>query len=112
MHALLTPCVLPVPVPLQSIAPQLFAFSLFPYLAFLFFLTKTDKVPKLTLIGFYFLLAFVFVTIPAGIYGEHQLPHTSHKLDIMSSTSHSAHPAIKQQASKLSRVCSAYVLDC
>ncbi len=54
---------------MQSIAPQLFAVSLFPYLVFLYFLTKTPQVPRLSLFGFYFLLAFVGATIPAGIYG-------------------------------------------
>jgi hypothetical protein len=54
----------------QSLASQLFAASLFPYLAFLFFLTKSGKAPRLMLGGFYFLLAFVGATIPAGIYGE------------------------------------------
>jgi len=53
----------------QSLASQLFAASLFPYLTFLFFLHRSGKAPKLTLIGFYFLLAFVGATIPAGIYG-------------------------------------------
>jgi predicted neutral ceramidase superfamily lipid hydrolase len=53
----------------QSLASQLFAASLFPYLAFLFFLTRSGKAPRLTLVGFYFLLAFVGATIPAGIYG-------------------------------------------
>ncbi|XP_074317571.1 uncharacterized protein LOC141653640 [Silene latifolia] len=54
----------------QSIASQLFALSLFPYLGFLYFLTKSKNVPKLTLFGFYFLLAFVGATIPAGIYAK------------------------------------------
>lgn len=54
----------------QSIASQLFAFSLFPYLGFLYFITKSKSAPKLTLFGFYFLLAFVGVTIPAGIYAK------------------------------------------
>ncbi|ESQ28913.1 hypothetical protein EUTSA_v10023703mg [Eutrema salsugineum] len=53
----------------QSIASQLFAVSLFPYIGFLYFLTKSKSAPKLTLFGFYFLLAFVGATIPAGIYG-------------------------------------------
>ncbi|KAG2430006.1 hypothetical protein HYH02_013834 [Chlamydomonas schloesseri] len=53
-----------------SLAPQLFAMSLFPYLCFLFYLTKSGKTPKLTLFGFYFLLAFVGATIPAGIYAK------------------------------------------
>ncbi|MBF2058212.1 MAG: DUF3593 domain-containing protein [Cyanobacterium sp. T60_A2020_053] len=49
---------------------NLFAVSLFPYLGFLWFLTKSKKVPKLALRGFYLLLLFVFVTIPAGIYAK------------------------------------------
>jgi len=62
-------CVLPVPVDpwaptidSQSIASQLFAFSLFPYIGFLYFITKSKTAPKLTLFGFYFLLAFVGAT--------------------------------------------------
>lgn len=49
---------------------NLFAISLFPYLAFLWFLTKSGKTPKLALRGFYILLVFVFITIPAGIYAK------------------------------------------
>ncbi|KAG5249426.1 hypothetical protein OIU77_026989 [Salix suchowensis] len=54
----------------QSIASQLFAFSLFPYIGFLYYITKSKSAPKLTLFGFYFLLAFVGATIPAGIYAK------------------------------------------
>ncbi|XP_030443025.2 uncharacterized protein LOC115665291 [Syzygium oleosum] len=54
----------------ESIASQLFALSLFPYLGFLYFLTKSKSAPSLTLFGFYFLLAFVGATIPAGIYAK------------------------------------------
>ncbi|GLT78116.1 hypothetical protein SLA2020_496620 [Shorea laevis] len=54
----------------QSIASQLFAVSLFPYIGFLYFITKSKSSPKLTLFGFYFLLAFVGATIPAGIYAK------------------------------------------
>jgi Protein of unknown function (DUF3593) len=50
----------------------LFALSLFPYLGFLWFLTKSGQTPKLALRGFYFLLVFVVVTIPAGIYAKTQ----------------------------------------
>ncbi|MFM7471202.1 MAG: DUF3593 domain-containing protein [Nodosilinea sp. LVE1205-7] len=53
----------------------LFALSLFPYLGFLWFLTRTQATPKLALAGFYGLLVFVAVTIPAGAYatlGRHQ----------------------------------------
>jgi heme A synthase len=48
----------------------LFAISLFPYLGFLYFLTKSGQTPRLALTGFYFLLVFVAVTIPAGIYAR------------------------------------------
>jgi heme A synthase len=49
---------------------NLFALSLFPYLGFLWFMTKSGKMPRLALIGFYVLLIFVAVTIPAGIYAQ------------------------------------------
>jgi hypothetical protein len=48
----------------------LFALSLFPYLGFLWFLTRSGQTPRLALIGFYFTLVFVGVTIPAGIYAQ------------------------------------------
>ena len=53
----------------QNVAAQLFASSIIPYAAFLYFLTKSKKTPGKALFGFYFLLVFVFATIPAGIYG-------------------------------------------
>lgn len=49
---------------------SLFALSLFPYLGFLWFITRSGKTPRLALIGFYVLLIFVAVTIPAGIYAQ------------------------------------------
>jgi len=48
----------------------LFGLSLFPYLAFLWFLTRSNATPRLALIGFYMTLVFVAVTIPAGIYAQ------------------------------------------
>ncbi|KAK8933561.1 hypothetical protein KSP39_PZI016016 [Platanthera zijinensis] len=71
----------------QSIASQLFAVSLFPYIGFLYYITRSKTAPRLTLFGFYFLLAFVGATtltfccsctdgflfihpVPAGIYGK------------------------------------------
>ncbi|MBD0267929.1 MAG: DUF3593 domain-containing protein [Cyanobacteria bacterium Co-bin8] len=48
----------------------LFALSLFPYLGFLWFITRSGQAPRLALIGFYALLVFVAVTIPAGIYAR------------------------------------------
>lgn len=56
-----------------DIASNLFAFSLFPYLAFLYFLSKAEtKTPKTANFGFQFLLVFVFATIPAGIISKVQ----------------------------------------
>jgi hypothetical protein len=49
---------------------SLFALSLFPYLGFLWFLTRSPQMPRLALIGFYMTLVFVGVTIPAGIYAK------------------------------------------
>lgn len=49
---------------------NLFAMSLFPYLGFLYFVTRSGQTPRLALVGFYFLLVFVVVTIPAGIYAQ------------------------------------------
>jgi hypothetical protein len=48
----------------------LFALSLFPYLGFLWFLTRSQQMPRLALLGFYMTLVFVGVTIPAGIYAR------------------------------------------
>lgn len=48
----------------------LFALSLFPYLGFLWFITRSGETPRLALLGFYVLLIFVGVTIPAGIYAQ------------------------------------------
>jgi hypothetical protein len=49
---------------------SLFALSLFPYLGFLWFLTRSGQTPKLALIGFYMTLLFVAVTIPVGLYAQ------------------------------------------
>lgn len=48
----------------------LFGLSLFPYLGFLWFLTRSGLAPKVGLIGFYLTLLFVAITIPAGIYAQ------------------------------------------
>ena len=60
--------------PLQTLATtvssNLFAFSIIPYAGFLYYLTKSKAAPPLMLFGWYFLLAFVAVSIPAGIYGK------------------------------------------
>ncbi len=49
---------------------SLFAISLFPYLGFLWFLTRSGQTPRLALIGFYMTLVFVAVTIPAALYAQ------------------------------------------
>ena len=48
----------------------LFALSLFPYLGFLWFISRVPQMPRLALYGFYCTLVFVGVTIPAGIYAQ------------------------------------------
>jgi heme A synthase len=48
----------------------LFALSLFPYLGFLWFIKRSEQMPRLALYGFYGTLVFVGVTIPAGIYAQ------------------------------------------
>jgi hypothetical protein len=56
---------------LDYAAGQLFAFSLIPYLAFLYFLSKKEvEIPPLASFGFQFLRVFVFATIPAGVYAK------------------------------------------
>jgi Protein of unknown function (DUF3593) len=48
----------------------LFILSLFPYLGFLWFISRSQQMPRLALYGFYGTLVFVGVTIPAGIYAK------------------------------------------
>ncbi|GAB0489107.1 hypothetical protein MMPV_000323 [Pyropia vietnamensis] len=55
----------------DAVAAQLFAVSLFPYLAFLYYLSRPEAgCPKGAFRGFAFLLVFVAATIPAGIYAK------------------------------------------
>lgn len=64
-------CAAPPPQTLaQALSANIFAVSIIPYAAFLYYLTKSKAAPPLMLFGWYFLLAFVGVSIPAGIYGE------------------------------------------
>ncbi|MEN9206144.1 MAG: DUF3593 domain-containing protein [Thermostichales cyanobacterium SZTDM-1c_bins_54] len=55
---------------------NLFALSLVPYLIFLGFLWRIPSAARSLKIGFTFLLVFVAVTIPAGIYAQTQA-HTN-----------------------------------
>ncbi|MBD2100617.1 DUF3593 domain-containing protein [Leptolyngbya sp. FACHB-261] len=59
---------------------SLFGLSLFPYLLFLWFLTRSGQTPRLALVGFYMTLVFVAVTIPAGIYAK--VAHQANLADI------------------------------
>jgi hypothetical protein len=59
----------------------LFALSLFPYLGFLWFLTRSRQAPSLVLWGFYLLLVFVGVTIPAGLYTQKVLGQSLANVD-------------------------------
>jgi hypothetical protein len=60
---------------------SLFAVSLFPYLGFLWFMTKKNNTPKLALIGFYLTLVFVAITIPAGAYAQFVLHQSLANVD-------------------------------
>eukprot|EP00892_Ulva_mutabilis_P007308 jgi/Ulvmu1/494/UM001_0502.1 len=76
----------------QVWAPQLFAVSLFPYLAFLYYLNKgreASGLPKVTFIGFCFLLVFVFATIPAGIVSKVKYGTSLSNVDLLHGTSES-----------------------
>ena len=76
----------------EVIAPQLFSLSLFPYLAFLYYLTKGRKAsnaPNVMVGGFYFLLVFVFATIPAGIYAKTQYGTSLSNVDWLHGTAES-----------------------
>lgn len=61
----------------------LFALSLFPYLGFLWFLTRSGQTPRLALIGFYMTLVFVAVTIPVGIYAQVVYHETLANVDVL-----------------------------
>ena len=55
----------------ENIEANLFAASLFPYLAFLWLLDRPEtECPPRVSFAFKFLLVFVFATIPAGIYAK------------------------------------------
>jgi heme A synthase len=62
---------------------SLFAVSLFPYLGFLWFMTKKIPTPKVALIGFYLTLLFVAVTIPIGAYAQLTLHKSLADVDLL-----------------------------
>ncbi|MEM7581371.1 MAG: DUF3593 domain-containing protein [Cyanobacteria bacterium P01_A01_bin.80] len=59
----------------------LFALSLFPYIGFLWFISRVPQMPRLALYGFYGTLVFVAVTIPAGIYAQSAYKETLANVD-------------------------------
>ena len=61
----------------------LFAVSLFPYLVFLWFMTKKIPTPKVALVGFYLTLLFVAVTIPIGAYAQLTLHKSLADVDLL-----------------------------
>ncbi len=50
----------------------LFALSLFPYLAFLWYAWRSQRLPRMALIGFGLTLLFVAVTIVAAVVAENR----------------------------------------
>jgi hypothetical protein len=62
---------------------SLFAVSLFPYLGFLWLMTKKIETPKVALIGFYLTLVFVAVTIPIGAYAQLVLHKSLADVDLL-----------------------------
>ena len=56
---------------LSSIDPTpFFILSLVPYIVFLYFLQRTEIVPKISLWGFRLTLLFVFMTIVFAVYAQ------------------------------------------
>jgi len=53
----------------------LFALSLFPYLAFLWYYRRSGRLPPLALVGFALTLLFVAVTIGAALVAERHFGH-------------------------------------
>jgi Protein of unknown function (DUF3593) len=62
---------------------SLFALSLFPYLGFLWLMTKRVATPKIALVGFYLTLVFVAVTIPVGSYAQLTLHKSLADVDLL-----------------------------
>ncbi len=62
---------------------SLFALSLFPYLLFLFFLSRLRRIPRLALVGFWLLLLFVAVSIPAGLYAQRHYGTSLANVDLL-----------------------------
>ena len=67
-----------------GIETKLFQAGLFPYLAYLYFLGKSETgVPKASLFGARFLLLFVIATIPAGIAAKTQYGDILANVDLL-----------------------------
>jgi len=61
----------------------LFALSLFPYLAFLWYARRSGRMPRLALIGFSLTLLFVAVTIGAALVAEREFGRQLADVDVL-----------------------------
>ena len=61
----------------------LFALSLFPYLAFLWFARRSRRLPRLALIGFSLTLLFVAITIGAALLAEQRYGRQLADVDVL-----------------------------
>lgn len=74
----------------DTLAMDLFAASLFPYLAFLAALGRPEsRCPPAVWRGFCFLLVFVAATIPAGIYAKTHYGTSLANVDVLHGTAES-----------------------
>ena len=74
----------------DTLATDLFAASLFPYLAFLAALSRPEaRCPPAVWRGFAFLLVFVAATIPAGIYAKQHYGTSLANVDTLHGTAES-----------------------
>ena len=74
----------------DTLATDLFAASLFPYLAFLAALGRSEtRCPPAVWRGFCFLLVFVAATIPAGLYAKSHYGTSLANVDVLHGTAES-----------------------
>ena len=79
-----------LPAALAGVETKLFQYGLFPYLGYLYFLSRGEsKTPPLANFGARFLLLFVAATIPAGIAAKVQYGDILANVDVLHGTSES-----------------------